>query len=157
MKQEPVKKWKQPGYAALAAALTVSAGMMTACGNHSLHIDGTAPNTDVDSGYTEPVIGGEVAVEPEPTDTTGTQTDTTDTQTETTADEMQQTMKILSQEEMQAWWDENEPEPHLMGKVAPMRSVYQMNTQTTAPEPAETESDARNITQAETETKETIS
>ncbi|MBR5362450.1 MAG: hypothetical protein IK134_03910 [Oscillospiraceae bacterium] len=154
MKQEPVKKWKQPKYAALAAVLTLSAGMMTSCGNHSLHIDGTAPNTDVDSGYTEPVIGGEVYLEPDPAGTTEIQTGTTSAQTEDIT-EAQHTLKILTQEEMQAWWDTYEPEPDLMGKVAPMNPVYRMQMQTTAPE--NTESGEQNTTTNETAAKETIS
>ncbi|MBP0986862.1 MAG: hypothetical protein J6S92_01115 [Oscillospiraceae bacterium] len=154
MKQEPVKKWKQPKYAALAAVLTLSAGMMTSCGNYSIQTEGTAPDPDAASGYTEPDIGGEVALEPDPADTTEIQTGTTSAQTEDIT-QAQHTLKILTQEEMQAWWDTYEPEPDLMGKVAPMNPVYQMYMQTTAPE--NTESCEQNTTTNETAAKETIS
>ena len=46
MKQEPMKKWKLPKYAAVIAALTVSAGMLNGCGKDPLapvciNIDGS--------------------------------------------------------------------------------------------------------------------
>ena len=65
MKQEPVMKMKLPKYAAALTVLTVSAGMLTACGG-PVQIEGTAPDPSVTTAYTEPDIGGEVALEPEP-------------------------------------------------------------------------------------------
>lgn len=67
MKQEPVKNWKLPKYAAVLAALTVSGGMLTGCGD-------------------ELALGGAVAIQQ--TSETAICTDvSTNPETETTATE----------------------------------------------------------------------
>ena len=66
MKQEPMKKWKLPKYAAVIAALTVSAGMLNGCGKEPLQTEGTAP-APVDSECSaELMIAGDMVVETEP-------------------------------------------------------------------------------------------
>ena len=74
MKQEPMKKWKLPKYAAVIAALTVSAGMLNGCGKEPLQTEGTAP-APVDSECSaELMIAGEMTVETEPETTAKTET-----------------------------------------------------------------------------------
>ena len=61
MKQEPIKKMKLPRYAAALAALSRSAGMLTAC-NDPVQIEGVAPEPAATTQYTEPVLMGEASM-----------------------------------------------------------------------------------------------